>query len=80
LSSDDEIGQLGVTPLVGKCGLEGDLGLSGVEMEDEERGELGEREYGIGVWGLSGKRSPGEMWLRKRLWGRGAWAVRDKLG
>ena len=73
-----ELVNLGVTPLIHKCEDMGDLGLSGVEMEDEERGEMGEVEFGTGLK-LEMEEDDvkrGKMiWLKEKLWGKGTWAV-----
>jgi len=69
---------LGVTPLIHKCEDMGDLGLSGVEMEDEERGEMGELEFGTGLKAEMEEDDVkrGKMaWLKEKLWGKGTWAV-----
>jgi hypothetical protein len=79
--NENRLLQLGVTPLINKSNNMGDMGLSGVSMEDEERGEKGERHYGIGFWmakeeGRNREMWEREIWLRTQLWGRGRWAVR----
>ncbi|KAI4656132.1 hypothetical protein J4E93_000850 [Alternaria ventricosa] len=69
---------LGVTPLIHKCEDMGDLGLSGVEMGDEERGERGELEFGTGLEAEMEEddEKRGKMaWLKEKLWGKGTWAV-----
>ena len=73
-----EVVHLGVTPLIHKCEDMGDLGLSGVEMEDEERGERGELEFGTGLKAEMEEDDVkrGKMaWLKEKLWGKGTWAV-----
>ncbi|KAH6859077.1 hypothetical protein BKA58DRAFT_444250 [Alternaria rosae] len=73
-----EFVELGVTPLIHKCEDMGDLGLSGVWMEDDERGEKGEKEFGIGLR-LEKEEDEGKrkkvIWLKEKLWGKGTWAV-----